>query len=373
MPKKIVKQDFKLVNAKYKLNKNEQKLILYGISNIKEDDPDDMVYSLKLSEISADLHNEALGNKHTRIKKFCEDLLKKPLYIPRESEDGKKKFFVMNWFSRIGYEGDGTLTFRVDPDLKPYLIGLKKRFVKYNLANILPLNSTYSIRVYQLLKEYEKIGSRTISVDELHEMFQTPKSMRNLYSNFKMKVLNVAMKEINEHTDISFTFKEIKVTRKVTDIQFIIKKRLTQVDEETARRIDETLLLVPISERQRVEEYLRDIIHTTTLEVITSNIRYTNGNKPENYLAYLRACIKDDLASNARGMETMMEEPEDEQKELAGKCYHLNFIDRTSGCTYVNLNMKAEHEDRCKFCCMHFLPAKVPAEKLEQFKEKNNF
>jgi plasmid replication initiation protein len=370
MPKKIVKQDYKLVNARYKLNKNEQKLVLFGIA-----DPDDphKIYSIKVSELSHDL-NESLKTNHTRLKKFCEDLIKKPVSVPRPTGG----FLVASWFADLEYKpGEATIEYSISQKLHPELINLRERFVKYNLANILPLNSTYSIRVYQLLKEYEKIGSRVISVAELQDMFQVPKSMK-VYADFKRYVLNVAMQEINEHTDISFTFKEIKTGRKVTDIQFIIKKRLTPVSEDTARRIDETLLLVPISERQRVEEYLRDIIHTTTLEVITSNIRYTNGNKPENYLAYLRACIKDDFASNARGMETMMAEseyaPEDVKKELAGVCYHFNFIENI-GCQLVKNNGEADRhqKDKCKFCSMHFLPAKVPAEELEQFKKKNNF
>ena len=58
------------------------------------------------------------------------------------------------------------------PDLKPYLLMIKEGYTKHYLAAVLNLNSSYAVRIYVLIKQYEKIGSRTVTVDEFREMLQ---------------------------------------------------------------------------------------------------------------------------------------------------------------------------------------------------------
>jgi len=218
--RQIVKQDYKLVNAKYDLNLNEIKIILNAISEINAGDSSFKTYKIKLSDLSQELQNQSLLNNHTRIKKFCEDLMKKPLYIP---ESGKN-FLVVNWFQSIRYlHNEGSFEYRISEELKPYLLELKERFVQYSLRYILPLKSTYSIRIYQLLKEYEKLKERIFKLEELYDILQVPKSIKR-YDNFKRKVLQVAERELKEHCDIYFEFEEIKKGRKVSEILFKIKK-----------------------------------------------------------------------------------------------------------------------------------------------------
>lgn len=215
--RQIVKQDYQLVNAKYKLNSNEIKIIMNALSEIKMEDKDFHTYRMKLSDISQELHNQSLGRSYTRIKNFCEDLLKKPLSIKKESG-----FLVANWFASLEYiSGTAEIEYEISPKLKPYLLELRDRLVKYNLKYILPLTSSYSIRIYQMLKEYEKLKIRYIKVDEMMDILQVPKSLK-IYANFKNKVLKVAEKELLEHTDICFTFEEEKEGKKVDRLIFRI-------------------------------------------------------------------------------------------------------------------------------------------------------
>jgi plasmid replication initiation protein len=127
---------------------------------------------------------------------------------------------------------------RFEEGLKPYLLELKKRFVSYNLKYILPLTSTYSVRIYQLLKEYEKLTKRYFDVGELMELLQVPKSYQN-YTNFNAKVLKVAEKELKEHCDIYFTLEEEKEGRKVSRLIFRIHKNTHKKDTEQAKLIDD--------------------------------------------------------------------------------------------------------------------------------------
>ena len=250
--RQIVKQDFKLVNAKYKLTTNEIKIIMNAISEIKIEDKDFHTYKIKLSDISQELHNESLKRSYTRLKNFCEDLLKKPLFIPKED----KGFLVVNWFSSLEYiAGTAEIEYDIHPKLKPYLLELKERFVQYNLKYILPLASSYSIRIYQLLKEYEKATKRTFTVNELMDILQVPTSYK-IYNRFKEKVLQVAEKELIAHCDIFFEYEEIKEGKRVNEILFRIKKnhwlqeeakdnqgtfKETLIDEELMQYIGKTI------------------------------------------------------------------------------------------------------------------------------------
>ena len=227
-----ISQGYELVNAKYKLNASEIKFILTAMTQL-DSSQDEVLkeYEIKVSELEAKLQAE---QNTTRLKQFAKKLMSKPLEVP--TQDGG--FIIFNWFSKIRYYPDEKLfRVRIDEDLKPYLLQLKERFVSYNLKYILPLTSTYSVRIYQLLKEYEKLTKRYFEVEELQELLQVPKSLKR-YSQFKQKVLQVAERELLEHTDIYFTLEEEKKGRKVSRLIFRIYKNTHKKEAEEARLFD---------------------------------------------------------------------------------------------------------------------------------------
>jgi len=230
----IVKQDFKLVNAKYKLNTSEIKFIMNAIAQIDADDDEFTEYEIKVSDLEEKL--QMAKNKHTRLKEFAKKIMSKPILIEQDNED----FTVFNWFSRIRYiSKQAKFIVKIDDELKPYLLNLKNRFVKYNLKYILPLTSNYSIKIYQLLKEYEKLEKRKFKVEELQDFLQVPKSLK-IYNRFKEKVLKVAERELIEHCDIFFEFEEIKAGRKVDEILFRIKENKHIKEKEAIEDINYT-------------------------------------------------------------------------------------------------------------------------------------
>jgi len=226
-----VSQDFPLVNAKYKLHTSEMKFILCAMTQL--DSKNDEIlqeYEIKVSELEQKLQTK---QNETHLKQFAKKLMSKPLEVP--TEDG---WIVANWFSDIEYiRGQAKFKVRFSEKLKPYLLQLKERFVAYNLKYILPLTSTYSVRIYQLLKEYEKLTKRYFTVEELQELLQVPKSYKP-YGKFKQKVLQVAEKELLEHTDIYFTIEEEKKGRKVSRLIFRIYKNTHKKEAEEARLLD---------------------------------------------------------------------------------------------------------------------------------------
>ena len=89
----IVKQDYKLVNAKYKLNTSEIKFIMTVLAQINMNDEEFSTYEIKVSELEEKLQAE---QNETRLKQFAKQLMSKPLEDPTDTG-----WIVFNWFSKI--------------------------------------------------------------------------------------------------------------------------------------------------------------------------------------------------------------------------------------------------------------------------------
>lgn len=219
--KNRVDKDYQLITARYKLSTVEQKLILSIISLIRPTDSDFMNYQIPISQFGFLADN----NNHQRLKKYCKDIMSKPLEVA--TEDG---WMLFNWFSHIRYRKE-MIECSVSPELKPYLLELKENFKSYDLKYILDMQSEYSIRIYEMLKKSEKMGFLEMDLEELQDLLQVPESFK-VYADFKRKVLQPTSIEIAKYTDIYFEFKEIKSGRKVTKIKFIIKKNIHNLSAE---------------------------------------------------------------------------------------------------------------------------------------------
>jgi plasmid replication initiation protein len=227
-----IRQDYQLVNAKYKLSTTEIKFILLSLTQIKKEDTEFQEYEIKVSELEAYLQAE---QNETRLKQFAKKMMSKPLEVP--TGDG---WIIANWFGDVEYiRGQAKFKVSFSKKLKPYLLDLQKRFVNYNLRYIIPLTSSYSVRIYQMLKEYEKLKIRYIKVDELMDILQVPTSYK-IYNRFKEKVLEIAEKELLEHTDIYFTLEEEKEGRKVDRLIFRIYPNKHKEDLKTGTLFDAT-------------------------------------------------------------------------------------------------------------------------------------
>ena len=216
-----------IIKARYKLNPLSLKFITALIAGLKRSDDINEEYVFRVKDFK-----ELMGLKrkdlYWAVKEAVGELLDKPLHIP--TEDG---FIMCNWISGGHYiESAGEVRFFIYPKLRPYLLDAQEKFLKYRLENILSLRSTYSIRMYEILKDwlelnkrYGKKAEKIISVKELREILEIPRSYPyGGSSGIKYRVIEKAKKELAEHTDIIFDYEEIKTGRKVTHLKFIIEE-----------------------------------------------------------------------------------------------------------------------------------------------------
>jgi plasmid replication initiation protein len=214
------RQPHVLVNAKYALSMNEIDIILTLLTEVYKEDKDFKDYSFTLLDFNKKT-NKTLTSRD--LNSCIKSLMSKPLELKVLNQN----WIIVNWFSYFEYN-KGLITCRFDKRLKPFLLDIKERFVISDLRHILAMRSSYAKRIYLLLKEYSKIGKRTFEVAELQTILQVPKSLKT-YSNFKMKVLLRAKKDIDKFSDIKIELQEIKQLRKVVKITFVIKKNDTDL------------------------------------------------------------------------------------------------------------------------------------------------
>ena len=216
----VVVQSNELIEASYspELTTRAHKVARLILSLISPDDKDLKLYTVPIATLKDFLgykENTTWGNFYPEIKDIADRLNKEPIVI-------KKMDKITTAYFIAGYEIDSvarTVTFEVSLLLKPYLLALKRNFTRYPLNYIARLRSAYSIRLYELLCQYKIIGHRTF---ELGALQQSLGSNYEFYANFKEKVLTIAKRDLDANTDIRFEYEEIKTSRKVTALKFLI-------------------------------------------------------------------------------------------------------------------------------------------------------
>lgn len=310
----IVTQSNHLVQARYNLPLGEQRLVLTMISKIQPEDEDFKPHRISVSELAEFLGIDK-GSAYRECKKITENLLKRVLSI--EEADG---LLQTNWVSSAKYiDGTGTVNLTIDPSLKPYLLQLKSNFTSCRLEMLLSFKSQYSVRIYTLLKQYEKLKDREIELDELRSVLGIRKDLHVEYRDFKRHILQTTQKELTEKADLYFDFEEVKYGRRVGAIRFhIFTKKLTNVsssaqislfDEITNTQPspaainaenpplnDEFLLLVPELHRTKktVQTAIIEFERKQSADYVKRNILYSNAKSGKSYAGFLVNALKND-------------------------------------------------------------------------------
>lgn len=285
-----------LIEANYKLTVTEQKIILYLVSKIRQEDTDFHMYTLPIKTFY-----ELLGYtgypKYSEMKKITKDLMSKVLEIREE-----KKLKQLSWLSYVEYnENEGSVNLSFDPRLKPYLLELKREFTSYKLKNVMELKSGYSIRIFEVLKKWQGIKQVKIDLDTLRKQVGADNKYIE-YHNFKKKVLNVAFKEINEKTDINFRFTEIKKGRKVQALNFFIssKSNLEILNKEQKEDLKESVTLNNYSSAKKLilklgaklnqhtyRKWINEFGENNVLRVVDEMQMKKNIENPIGYITYM--------------------------------------------------------------------------------------
>lgn len=223
----IVKKAEDLLLARYDLTELSIKLMSVLIAMLRKDDTEFAHrYILRISDWK-ELSGLTGRSVYENLLKSAKELQDNPITIQRP-----RGWLVLNWLASFEYvEESGEIELEISSKLKPYLLELQERFLQYGIENILPLRSSYVIRLYELLKhEYNKITNYNnqkaviyqISISEMRNKFVIPDSYR--YNDIKKNIIIKAQKQFKAKTDIQIDYKEIKKGRAVNSIEFTVRE-----------------------------------------------------------------------------------------------------------------------------------------------------
>ena len=199
------------------LTTRERKLVAYMVSCISPYDDDFKEYRFPIEDF-IQFFSITDKNAPKEYERIAHGIMSKPFTVENDVER-----FTATWLSEAKYHKKQKIfTFRFTPSLKRYLIQLKKFYTRYKMINLINMENCYSESMYELLKQYETIGKRTIDIEDLRRMLGLERKYP-LYSNLRVKVLEPAVEEINKFSDINVAYQEQKQGRKVSALFFEVK------------------------------------------------------------------------------------------------------------------------------------------------------
>ncbi|WP_081038137.1 replication initiation protein RepM, partial [Acinetobacter pittii] len=218
-----------LINASYNLDLVEQRLILLAIveargsgRGINANDPLEVHAESYINQF-----NVARQTAYQALKDACKDLFARQFSYQEINKRGNVENVLSRWVSEIRYiDDEATVKLIFAPAIVPLITRLEEQFTKYELQQISNLSSAYAVRLYELLIAWRSTGQTpVIELTEFRNKIGVLDDEYTRMGNFKDRVLNLAIAQINEHTDITVKYEQHKKGRNISGFSFSFKQK----------------------------------------------------------------------------------------------------------------------------------------------------
>lgn len=237
--KKVRKANALIQKSKFDLNLQQQKLILFLISQINPTDKEFKPYHFSVAEFCKVVGIDYYGS-YDAIKDIIQKIADKSMWIKIEGIDK-----LIRWISTAEID-DSTkeVIIRFDEDLKPFLLELKENFYEFKSLYPLFFRHKYSIRLYEWAKSIyyhdEEPLSYRIKIEDIIQIMGA-ETYKDYYA-FKKRALIPALKEITSSSDLTISCEEHKSAKgKVDCLYFEIEKKKIREIYETEKQITDGL------------------------------------------------------------------------------------------------------------------------------------
>ena len=239
---RLVVKDNSLIDASFNLSLVEQRLMLLAIVEARElakltpDTPIEVRATAYRDQYKTDE-----SNAYSQLADASKQLFNRQFsYIDRYADTDAVT--VSRWVNEVTYVNDkGMVVMYLNRNVISMISRLEANFTQYLLEQVSEFKSKYSIRLYELLIKYRDIEtSKKFEIAELRSKLGLEDTEYSTMSNFKSRVLDVAIKEINDKADIQIKYEQFKEGRKVSHIlfKFIKKKEKKQKDRADKNTVD---------------------------------------------------------------------------------------------------------------------------------------
>jgi len=232
----LIVKDNALINASYNLDLVEQRLILLAILEAREsgkginaNDPLTVHAESYINQFSA--HR---NTAYEALKNACKALFSR--YFTYQEPRGKSVANIQSrWVSQIAYIDEyAKVEIIFAPAIIPLITRLEEQFTKYDIQQISDLSSAYAVRLYELLIAWRSTGKTPIiEIQDFRKKLGVLDTEYHRMYDFKKCVLEVALKQINDKTDIKVKVEQHKAGRNISGFSFKFKQKQTAIPEKT--------------------------------------------------------------------------------------------------------------------------------------------
>lgn len=238
---KLITKDNKLINASYSLGIPEQRVIFLAIVEARAQER--MIDARGVLQIHASSYQEQFKvEKHSAykaLKSAANGLFESYFgYDYIHEKTGKPAHRVVRWAQAVSYiETAGMIELQFTDAVIPLITRLSEQYTEYDLKQVSELQSEYAIRLYELMMQWKSVGkTNKIPLAEFRTKLGVEPEQYKKMCNFKARVLDLAIRQINDFTDVTATYEQHKSGRAVTGFTF--KFKMKKNEEKTTANIE---------------------------------------------------------------------------------------------------------------------------------------
>lgn len=340
---KEVVQANPLIEARKHMNLSEMRLFLLGLQGIKPNiSTDGNIHDVEFHDIwvSPSQLERLFSGKTASITNLKRHIKSAYNGFIELAFDGGS-FGLRHIYAKMDYFPQKGLLIKFDDEMKPYILDiLNQSYTRYALKHVFPLSSEYGWRIMELLLEYQgylKKGKpfiyRKFTLSEIRFLLNVPEGLyEGRLDNFRVRVLDTPIREINEKTIYHVWYDAYKEGRKIAGFTFYMERK--HDDDGAAVPPEEVAALddVPTTDKRDIlarlmnpdrwnitEKAALKLVQKYPLEYLDANIRYAykyrDGKK--NLGGWLMSCIERDEAGKERERQEVKKAEQEHEKEKA--------------------------------------------------------
>ena len=246
----VVSKANALIESCYTINLVAQRVIILAIIEAREQG--------SMAEIGGIHHIKASDYErhfecdkttaYSSLKSACESLYESEFVWTDKDAKGRDKINKSRFVQRASYcEGGGYVEVMFGNDVIPLITRLSEQYTEYELKQIKDLNSTYALRIFEILMQWLSLGKTPpITIENLRTRLGIEEHQYKLMSDFKKRVLDHAIKEINDNTNITAAYEQHKEGRRIVGFTFKFKTK-TKLKKEVESKRDSNTSDMPSS------------------------------------------------------------------------------------------------------------------------------
>lgn len=253
MADRYVVKDNDLVKACFNLGLNEYRLLLLAMIYAREADPLTFETPIEVRAVDFARQYELEANTAYEAMQDASKTLMRRTYSYQDRYQGYEAVSDVAWVTQATYVPTaGLLVLYLTPQTIKLISRLESHFTKYHIDQVSKFKSKYSIRLYELvIKWRSQKKTELFEINSFREMLGVTSEYKQM-SDFKINVLDRAVKEINEHSDITIKYEQFKTGRVISNFQFKIKPKAQQKPTQKVNRDPNTIdLFSKMTDAQR--------------------------------------------------------------------------------------------------------------------------